>query len=118
MAGNQPGKFCKRPYKDTNTSFAFKHVIVSLCHKKTEVRQNELKATLGEMSGSVQDFLVALSNVLDELVAASTKCMQFNEVFYEYAGKVLHIACMLNKKKARRQFKDRILSKNGLPILF
>ena len=112
------GRICKRPYRDTNTSFAFKHVIVSMCNKTVEVRQNELKATLDQGSVSVQDSLVALSSVLDELVAAPNKCMPFIELFYEYAGKVPHIACMPNKKDARRQFKDRILSKNGLPIMF
>lgn len=89
-----------------------------MCSKTVEVRQNELKATLDQGSVSVQDSLVALSSVLDELVAAPNKCMPFIELFYEYAGKVPHIACMPNKKDARRQFKDRILSQNGLPIMF
>ena len=74
----QLGKSCKRPYKDTNKSFGFKHVIVSLCNKTAEVRQNELKATIDERSESVQDSLVALSSVLDELVATPNKCMLFD----------------------------------------
>ena len=89
-----------------------------MCNKTVEVQQNELKATLDQGSVSVQDSLVALSSVLDELVADPNKCMPFIELFYKYAGKVPHIACMPNKKDAQRQFKDRILSKNGLPIMF
>ena len=118
MADNALQRGKKRPYKDTNASFAFRHVAVSLCNKTAEVRQNELKVSIDERSGSVQDSMVALSSVLDELIANPNKCMPFNEAFYEYAGKLPNIACMPNKKEARRQFKDRILSKNGLPILF
>lgn len=75
MADNALQRGKKRPYKDTNASFAFRHVVVSLCNKTAEVRQNELKVSIDERSGSVQDSMVALSSVLDELIANPNKCM-------------------------------------------
>ena len=38
--------------------------------------------------------------------------------FDQFAGKVSSIACKADKKEARRQLKEKILSKNGLPVLF
>ena len=46
MADNALQRGEKRPYKDTNASFAFRHVVVSLCNKTAEARQNELKVSI------------------------------------------------------------------------
>ena len=60
--------------------------------------------------------LISLYSLLDELVAV--KCISFQEAFDQFAGKVSSIACKADKKEARRQLKEKILSKNGLPVLF
>ena len=60
--------------------------------------------------------MIALYSLLDELVAFN--CISFQEAFDQFAGKVPPIACKPDKKEARGQFKEKILSKNGLPVLF
>lgn len=60
--------------------------------------------------------MIALYSLLDELVAFN--CISFQEAFDQFAGKFPPITCKPDKKEARGQFKEKILSKNGLPVLF
>ena len=43
--------------------------------------------------------------------------MSFLEAFEQFAAKIPEIARKINKKEARRQFKDRLFSRNGLPVV-
>lgn len=106
----------KRPYLDFNCSFGLKNVIVSLCNKTADERHTELKEAIEQSYECSRERLIALYSLLDELVAVN--CISFQEAFDQYAGKVPSIACKLDKKEARRQFKQKILSRNGLPVLF
>jgi len=69
----------KRPYKDLNESHNFKYVIVSLCNKAADGRHGELKKAIEESHELTQERLIALSCLLDELVA--NNCISFQEVF-------------------------------------
>ena len=59
--------------------------------------------------------LVAFSSLLDEI--NTVKCISFQEAFEQFAAKIPELACKINKKEARRQFKDRLFSRNGLPVV-
>lgn len=106
----------KRPYVDFNCSFGLKNVIVSLSNKMADERQTELKEAIEQSYECSRERLIALYSLLFELVAIH--CISFQEAFDQFAGKVPVIACKPGKKEARRQFKEKILSKNGLPVLF
>ena len=106
----------KRPYIDLNCSFGLKNVSVSLCNKTADQRHAELKEAIKQSHECTLERLIALSSLLDELVAIN--CISFQEAFDQFAGKVPSIACKPDKKEARRQFKEKILWKNGLPVLF
>lgn len=106
----------KRPYVDFNCSFGLKNVSVSLCNKTADERHTELKEAIEQSHECSRERLIALYSLLDELVAVN--CISFQEAFDQFAGKVPSIARKPDKKEARRQFKEKILSKNGLPVLF
>lgn len=105
----------KRPYVDFNCTFGLKNVSVSLCNKTADERHAELKEAIEQSYECSRERLIALYSLLDELVAFN--CISFQEAFDQFAGKVPSIACKPDKKEARRQFKEKILSKNGLPVL-
>lgn len=106
----------KRPYVNFNCSVGLKNVSVSLCNKTADERHAELKEAIEQNYECSRERLIALNSLLDELVAVN--CISFQEAFDQFAGKVPSIACKPEKKEARRQFKEKILSKNGLPVLF
>ena len=106
----------KRPYVDFNCSFGLKNVIVSLCNKTADERHSELKEAIEQSYECSLERLIVLYSLLDELVAVH--CISFQEAFEQFAGKVPVIACKSDKKEARGQFKEKMLSKNGLPVLF
>ncbi len=106
----------KRPYNELSLSLGFKHVRVSMCNKTANKRHIELNKAIEECSASTRETLVALSSLLDELVVVS--CMSFDQAFEQFAGMIPNVACKQDKKESRRLFKDKILSKNGIPVLF
>ena len=106
----------KRPYVDFNCSFGLKNVSVSLCNKTADERHAELKEAIEQSYECSRERLIALYSLLDELVAVN--CISLQEAFDQFAGKVPSMACKPDEKEARRQFKEKILSKNGLPVLF
>lgn len=106
----------KRPYVDFNCSFGLKNIRFSLCNKTADQRHAELKEAIEQSYECSRERLIALYSLLDELVAFN--CISYQEAFDQFAGKVPPIACKPDKKEARGQFKEKILSKNGLPVLF
>lgn len=106
----------QRPYKDFNESHNFKYVIISLCNKTADGRHSEFKKAMKESYELTREQLIVLSCLLDELIA--NNCISFQETFDHYAGKIPSLAFRPDKKEARWQFKEKILSKNGLPVLF
>ena len=107
----------KRPYRDFSQEFGFKHILISFCNKTAVERQAELHTKVIEEScEDKRQRLVAFSSLLHELIALS--CMSFQEAFEEYIGKIPSLACKTDKHDIRSQFKDKILSKNGLPVLY
>ena len=110
---SSPGK---RPYVDFNCSFGLKNISFSLCNKTADERHAELKEAIEQSYECSRERLIALYSLLDELVAFN--CISFQEAFDQFAGKVPPIACKPDKKEARGQFKEKILSKNGLPVFF
>lgn len=103
----------KRKHQEFKKAVGLKHVSVSLCNTSAEQRHLTLEESIATTTKSARDAqnILALSRLLDELIARS--CMRFQEAFEEFAA----ITETIDKVKARQQFKDRILSKHGLPVI-
>lgn len=105
----------KRKFKEYDECFNYRHVAVSLCNNTPNQRRNELEQAIIQSCDYTKESSVALSCLLDELVVSH--CMSFLDAFYEFAGKVPTLANKKITKETPRQFRDKIISERGFPVV-
>ena len=94
----------------------FKHVQVSLCNQTTaEAREKLMERARITSSDQSRARIESLPSLLDELIVKP--CLQFESAYEEYAAMLDSVALSKNQKSARVQFRESLLSRNGLPVI-
>jgi hypothetical protein len=94
----------------------FKHVQVSLCNRTSAEAKEELMERARNTSSDLSRARIeALASLLDELIV--NPCLPFERAYEEYAAMLDSVAQSKDQKSARVQFRESLLSRNGLPVI-
>ena len=100
-----------------NSSYlGLKHIQVSLCNltvAQTRVRLLDKARTT--ISANSRLRIDSWASLLDELNL--NRLLSFESAYQEYAGKVQTIALLPDQKSSKVQFRETLLSRNGLPVI-
>ena len=100
-----------------NSSYlGLKHIQVSLCNLTVaQTRERLLDKARTTISANSRLRIDSWASFLDELDL--NRILLFESAYQEYAAKVQTIALSPDQKSSKVQFRETLLSRNGLPVI-